>query len=145
MPTYDPKAVVVTLVHPTLGAKVVDGLAKGHFLTVERYEDAMKLYVGADGEFSRAKSNNLSGHADLILSQESATLDFLNQVATLDETMDNGIMTLNIADTRGNYLASSAACWIKKRPSSDFEEDIKERTWILDCGSLIIQDGGDDQ
>jgi hypothetical protein len=140
--TYDPKKVIVTLVHSEVGPHTVTGYAESSFITVERDDDMWKKQVGRDGETTRSKSNNLGGSAKVKIMQTSQTNSYLNKVALLDETVNGGIMSMEVRDALGSYISASAKVWVKKRPAAEYDAEAKEREWVLDCADLVVNDGG---
>jgi len=78
--TYDPAQVTIIF-----AGIPISGFAEGTFVSVERNEDSWALQVGADGEATRAKSNNKSGRVTLTLIQSSFSNDALSAVMAVDE------------------------------------------------------------
>jgi ribonuclease HI len=118
------------------------GFADGSFETVARNTDAFALYVGTDGEGTRAKSNNKSGKVTITLAQSSDSNAILSGIAALDELSNNGIVPLLIKDNSGLSLYAAETAWIVKQPDSEFGREIGSREWILETDSLAMFTAG---
>jgi hypothetical protein len=129
--TYDPSQVAIIV-----GGYNITGFADGSFITVARNADAFALYVGTDGEGTRAKSNNKSGRITITLAQSSDSNAILSGIATLDELSNNGIVPLLIKDNSGLSLYAAETAWIVKTPDSEFGREVGSREWILETDNL---------
>lgn len=135
--TYDPSQVAIIV-----GGFQITGFADGSFLTVARNADAFALYVGTDGEGTRAKSNNKSGRITLTLAQSSDSNAILSGIAVADELSNNGIVPVLIKDNSGNSLYAAETAWIVKAPDSEFGREIGSREWIIETDNLAVFVGG---
>lgn len=135
--TYDPKQVVVSV-----GGIPISGYADGTFVNVTRDEDAFTKRTGADGEASRAKSNNRGGSITVTLQQTSLSNDALSALALVDENTGDGVVPVIVKDVRGTTLCYSSAGWIKKMPDAEFSKEIQDREWVIDCADLRFNVGG---
>ena len=135
--TYDPKEV-----HIIIGGFEMVGFADGTFLTVSRDNDAFNKVSGADGETSRAKSNDKGGSATLVLQQTSPSNDILSGIAIADELSNSGVVPLIVTDSLGTTTLFSGEGWIKKIPDAVFAKEISNRDWVLDMASIDIFIGG---
>jgi len=135
--TYDPKEV-----HIIVGGFEMVGLADGTFLTVSRTNDAYAMVVGADGEASRAKSNDKSGNAVLSLQQTSPSNDILSGFAIADELSNSGVIPVIVTDSLGTTTLFSGEGWIKKIPDAAFAKEISNREWTIELASIDIFLGG---
>jgi hypothetical protein len=140
--TYSPKNIHISLTHPTLGVIHARGFANGTFVTVDRDMDAFEKKEGADGEVTRAQTNNRSGSVTFELDQASPFNDDLTNLANLDEASGTGICVFQLTDGGGNTLESSLSCWVRKKASSVFSRKSEDRKWILDLGQMIHNPGG---
>jgi hypothetical protein len=125
-----------------VGTRALRGKAKGSMVKVMFDEDAFKKKVGGDGEVSRSGTADDTGHIEVTLDATSPDNAYLQQLANLDRATKNGIVPSKVQDGRGTYVALAAESWIKKGADQEFGDEIKERTWIIDCGSLDVTGGG---
>ncbi len=135
--TYDPKEV-----HIIVGGFEMLGLADGTFLTVSRNNDAYSMVAGADGETSRAKSNDKTGSAVLTLQQTSPSNDILSGFAIADELSNSGVIPIIVTDALGTTTLFSAEGWGKKLPDAEFSKEISNRVWTFDLASIDAFIGG---
>lgn len=135
--TYDPSQVAIIV-----GGFQVTGFADGTFLTVERNADNFALYIGTDGEGTRAKSNNKSGRMTFTLAQSSDANAFLSALVTADELSNSGIVPVLVKDNSGSSLYSAETAWIVKHPAAEFGREIGTREWILETDNLAVFTGG---
>lgn len=135
--TYDPAQVILNY-----DGKDITGFADGTFLGIEFNADAFTLVVGADGESTRAKSNNRSGRVTFTLQQASLSNDVLNAIAEADRLSNSGARKLMVKDAGGGTLAQATAAWIVRKPKSEFAKEAENREWILETGNLDYNLGG---
>lgn len=135
--TYDPAKVSVIF-----NGVPLHGFADGTFVRIERDEDMFTKVTGADGETSRAKSNNRGGFAAVILQQTSESNDHLAAFAEADEINNAGHGPLLVKDLNGTTLAFASSAWIKKKPNAEFGKEITDREWVIDCADLKYVPGG---
>ena len=135
--SYDPKDVVVTI-----GGIPMSGFADGTFVNVNRLNDAFTSVSGADGEVSRAKSNDKRGEMTLTLAQTSLSNDVLSGIAQLDERLNRGVVPIAIKDLSGTSTWFSGSGWIRKLPDSEFGKEIANREWVLDLADMDVFVGG---
>jgi hypothetical protein len=135
--TYDPSQVAIIV-----GGFQITGFADGSFLTVARNTDAFALYIGTDGEGTRAKSNNKSGRITLTLAQSSDSNAILSGIAAADELSNSGIVPVLIKDNSGNSLYAAETAWIVKAPDSEFGREVGAREWIIETDNLAVFVGG---
>ena len=135
--TYDPSQVAIIV-----GGFQVTGFADGTFLSVERNADNFALYVGTDGEGTRAKSNNKSGRMTFTLAQSSDANAFLSALATADELSNSGIVPVLVKDNSGTSLYSAETAWIVKHSPAEFGREVGTREWILETDNLAVFTGG---
>lgn len=135
--TYDPKSVSLII-----GGHIVSGYDDGTFVEVARNNDTFALVSGADGETTRAKSNDKSGTISITLLQTSLSNDVLSGFAQADELSNGGTFTVLLKDNNGNTLCSSAIAWVQKVADSAFGKEQNSRTWIIETGELQMFIGG---
>lgn len=135
--TYDPKEV-----HIIIGGFEMTGFADGTFLVIVRDDDAFTKVNGADGETSRAKSNNKGGSATLSLQQTSPSNDILSGIALADELSNSGVVPVIVNDSLGTTVLFSGEGWIKKPAEVTFAKEIGNRDWVLDLASMDVFVGG---
>ena len=135
--TYDPKQVVLTV-----GGFPVSGFADGTFIKVMRDNDTFTKISGADGEVSRAKSNDRGGNIEITLAQTSLSNDVLTGIALADELSNDGVVPVLVKDIGGTSTFVSAFGWIRKPPDSEYSKEVGERLWIMDLADLDIFTGG---
>jgi hypothetical protein len=134
---YNPRDVIITF-----GPWIITGYAEGSFVTVERQEDTWSLKVGADGDSTRVKNNNRSGHVKLTLTQVSPANDYLAASAVADELNGSGVQPVLVKDRNGTTLCAAGKCWVKKPASVQFGKDASDREWTLETNDLVIFPGG---
>jgi len=135
--TYDPKLVLITF-----GGVPISGFADGTFLQVVRNSDMFTSVTGADGQTSRAKSNDRSGMATMTLKQTSPSNDFLMSIAIQDEESNTGVRSFLTKDGLGSSLFFSAFGYVVKVPDSQYAKDIQNREWRIFLSDLRIFVGG---
>lgn len=131
--TYDPSQVAIIV-----GGFNITGFADGSFITIARNADAFALYVGTDGEGTRAKSNNKSGKITITLAQSSDSNAILSGIANLDELSNNGIVPVLVKDNSGTSLYAAETAWIVKASDSEFGKELGSREWILETDNLAV-------
>lgn len=134
---YDPAQVIVTV-----DGNTITGFADGTFVNAERNNDAFTLTVGADGEATRSKSNDLSGRITITLQQSSPSNDILSAIATADEQSGQGVVAVQVADKSGSTLAAAEKAWVVKKATSGFAKETENREWILETNELEYEVGG---
>lgn len=135
--TYDPSQLQIIV-----GGFQISGFADGSFVTVARNADAFALYMGTDGEGTRAKSNNKSGRITFTLAQSSDSNAILSGIAAADELANSGVIPVLVKDGSGISLYAAETAWIVKYPDSEFGREVGTREWILETDSLAVFVGG---
>ena len=135
--TYNPKKVVLVV-----GGVPMGGYADGTFILFERTSDQYTKISGADGEVSRAKSNDRTGMMTLTLAQTSDSNDILSGIAQLDERLDSGVVPVLLKEIDGTTTIFSGTGWIRKMPNVEFGKEITNREWILDVAETEVFVGG---
>lgn len=135
--TYNPAEVFVSYAGFTL-----QGFADGEMITVDRNDDAFKLYIGSDGEGARSKSNNKSAVITVRLMQTSDSNDIITALAKADEVANAGSGPFMIKDGNGRTLLIAENCWVQKLPTVTFGKEVGEREWKLESDSVEEFIGG---
>ncbi len=135
--TYDPKKVSVIV-----GGHIVEGYADGTFVGVARNNDAWTRTGGADGEQTRAKSNDKSGTVTLTLMQSSLSNAILSGFTTADELNNGGTFPLLVKDSNGSEVHAAEIAWVQKRSDSGFGKENENREWVIETGELNMIGGG---
>jgi len=135
--TFDPATVIVSI-----GGTPMSGLADGTFVIVSRDEDIFSKVSGADGEVSRAKSNNRSGSLTLTLMQTSMSNDVLSAIAVLDEISNTGIVPVFVKEIGTSTILMAGEGWVKKMPDVSYSKEIENREWVLDLAIVNMFEGG---
>jgi hypothetical protein len=135
--TYDPAKVSVII-----GGHIVQGYADGEFVTAARNSDNFARVGGADGEQTRAKSNDRSGVITVTLMQASLSNAVLQGFALADETGNAGIVPILIKDSNGSELATAEQAWCQKPSDKSYGKESGDRQWVFETGELIFAGGG---
>ncbi|MBC3540659.1 phage structural protein [Rufibacter sediminis] len=136
--TYDPKNVQVIL-----GGTPASGFTDGTFISVAPDEDLYTKTIGADGEASRARSNNKSATVTLTLKQTSSTNDVLSTFVAADQVSDSGVFPLMIKEIgSGRTLVFAQAAWVQRFPDLAYSKEVEDREWVIAVGQMDIFIGG---
>lgn len=135
---YDPSQVAFNV-----GGVDISGFAEGTFIKVSRNVDAWTTVVGSDGEATRVKSVNLSGVFAVTLQQSSPSNDYLSSLATQDEISSNANVPIYLKDVNGTTIAKTSVGWVKKKPDSEYANTNTHREWMMECGNLQYDVGGE--
>lgn len=136
--TYDPNNVQVIM-----GGVPITGFADGTFISVAFDEDLYTKTVGADGEVSRAKSNNQSATVALTLKQTSGSNDELSAFYQADQVSDSGVVPLMIKEIgSGRTLVFAQAAWVQKLPDVAYSKEVEDRNWTIATAQLKTFIGG---
>jgi Protein of unknown function (DUF3277) len=109
------------------------GYADGAFLKIEPTDESFVVYKGTDGTITRSKTNQRGTKITILLSQSSASNDFLSTMLNLDETQPNGagIGTLLVQDLSGTTLFTAQFAWVVRPANQDFDRTATAREWEL--------------
>ena len=135
--TYDPGQHYATFANIP-----ITGYAKGTYINVERMTEAFSSEAGAQGEVARTRKRDKRGTIKFTLMATSACNDLLSAIADQDEFDGTGVGALNIRDGNGTTVATAANAWIKKRPPTEFADEMPNRDWELECENLRLTVGG---
>lgn len=134
---YDPALVVLTV-----DGQDISGFADGTFVLASRNNDLFTLTVGADGEATRSKSNDLSGRITVTLQQTSISNDIFSALADADELSNQGSFPIQVKDASGNTLSSAETAWVVKKADATFGKETENREWIIEAACLEHFVGG---
>lgn len=129
---FDPKQISLIL-----GTHIISGYADGTFAAFAMNKDGYSLTVGADGEGTRVKSNDLSGRMTITLLKSSSTN------AVLSAIYNSGLQVPSLLkDNNGDTAAAAASAWLVR--NSDFEYSNEETTveWIIESDRWDVIVGG---
>lgn len=135
--TYDFGQVILSI-----GGATISGFAEGTAITIERSEDAYNLHIGADGEPTRAKSNNRSGLLTFSLGQASDSNDVMSAFAALDELSNSGVVPILAKDNSGRSIYFSGEGWVVRQPAAEFGAEVSDREWQVAMGVVEMFAGG---
>ena len=139
MAQFDPKKIVVTY----NGVPLI-GMADGTFLTVERRNDSVDMYVGSTGESIAAGNQDTSGTAVVTLAGSSQSNDILSISI---RSAEQGAMLPSVfqaKDLNGRTVVFSRDAYIMKQPSVTYGKTGSDmnREWTIVCGHLDFIVGG---
>jgi len=138
MKTYDFKQVACIV-----GKDIITGFAEGDdAISVEFLQEDWQLTVGADGESTRAKSNNQAARVTLKLMQTSDSNDLLNAYYQADKASNSGLFPFLLKDNNGRELHVAEQMFIEKRPDPTHGQNVNEREWVLLTGLMVSNFGG---
>lgn len=137
MKTYSPKEISIVL-----AGILITGFADGTFCEIEFNADAFTLYVGADGTFARARSEDQSGTIKVTLNPTAPVNDQLSALATTDRQSGNGAGAVLIKDGRGTSIASGSSAWLLKKPVKGYAKEITAVEWTIIVADLQMNVGG---
>jgi hypothetical protein len=138
--TYDPKDVQIIV-----GGVPMSGFADGTFIAVEFDESTFSKTVGADGEVSRAKSNNKSATATITLKQTSPSNAVLSGFALVDEATNAGVVPFMIREIgTGSTLVFAESAWIQDWAGPEYSKEVEDREWKLALAQCYRFVGGNE-
>lgn len=135
--TYDPAKHLISFAGNLLGSP-----GKDTFIKASRNEDGFMLQKGVAGEGTRTRNNNKSGTVEYTCLASSQTNDILSAIAAADELAGTGVGTLFMKESNGTSVLHALNAWIKKLPDTERAKEAGEVTWLFECDSLEIFQGG---
>lgn len=121
---------------------LLEGIAPGTFITLDRIERTWKLPVGADGETCRVRTNNFTGAVKFTLRNGSATNTALTVALQTDEITGLIVSPFLLGDFSGFSTWASPLAFLEGWPPESFGAGENNRTWTLLCSPLIPLPGG---
>jgi hypothetical protein len=141
MKTYDFKQVQLIF-----GGNLITGFSEGaDVIMLEPMSDDFTLKVGADGETSRAKSNNNAFTLKIKLLQTSSSNDSLNAIRLADKLSNAGVKPLLLKDNNGNSLVAERQAFIGKGPAMGHGAEVGDREWLLILPNPEVNHGGNNE
>lgn len=135
---YDPTRVKATWG----GIPLLEGIAKGTFITLERRSPTWKLPVGTDGETARIRTNDFTGVVKFTLRNGSRTNTGLAAALQADEITGITVSPFGLGDFAGATLWASPLAFLEGWPKESFGDTEETRQWSLLCSPLIPLPGG---
>lgn len=135
--TYDFGQVTVVF-----GGVALSGYAEEDPVEVEYDDDSWTLEMGADGEGTRSKSNNLAATIRVRLQQSSDSMDVLQAAHTADRLSNSGSKPLLIKDGSGRSIHAAETAWVQKLPVAPYGKASQQREWVLRTDRLETSLGG---
>lgn len=116
------------------------GYGEDEVMTLEWAEDQFTTYVGADGEVSRASTNNGVATVTLTYAQTAAANDRLTAILKLDLATPNGAGAgMFVArDTQGRMVVAGERSWIMGYPGLTFGKTIQTVQWKIQIADASI-------
>lgn len=122
------------------------GYADDEVMQYEPAEAQYTVYTGADGEVSRAATNNGTGMITLKYAQTSAANDRLSALLKADLGLPNGAGAgvYSARDKQGRLVIVSERAWVIGWPTVTLGKTIKVNEWKIQLadGSLSMFVGG---
>ncbi len=131
--TYSPNQVIVLV----SGAPMT-GFADGTFVEITPSNDLSTMQVGADGEVARSISSNKTCTVAITLQQTSPSNDILSGLIEIDSLTGGVLFPISVIDLRGRTVFLASQCWINKRPTLTFGQEVSDRTWELTTGAPSV-------
>lgn len=131
--TYSPQQVVVLV-----SGVPMSGFADGTFVEIAPSSDLSSMQVGADGEVARSISSNKTCTVTITLQQTSPSNDVLSGMIEIDSLTGGVLFPISVLDLRGRTVFLASQCWINKRPTLTFGQEVSDRSWELTTGSPSV-------
>jgi len=109
------------------------GYADDEVFGLEWAEDWYTVYIGADGEATRARNNNFMATATLRYAQSSGTNDRLSALLAADILLPNGggAGVFVARDTEGRLVVTSERAWIMGPPAIKLGKTVQVYEWKI--------------
>lgn len=129
--TYDPNAVIISLVAP-IGKIELSGWADGEMLNLERLEEFFTNKVGTQGEVSRAYNRNATCHFTIRLQALSPSIKALEDIKVATSLLKvPPVMALTVTDPSSYETIVVAQCWIQKDPVRAYSNEVGIREYMF--------------
>lgn len=127
-----------------IDTQLSSGFAKGSFVEMDRYEDAVKTDVGSDGEVTLIISQNHSGYFKATFQQSSPMHDYLTAKAQAMEQrlLAQAVFPVLLKDNNGSTIGQCKQGWVKKKTKATYSDGSENWEWTIDTGYLDNQPGG---
>jgi hypothetical protein len=135
---YDFKKVDVIV-----GGRQMAGWADGDdAISIEFDANLWETTVGAAGEVTRSKTNNLTATIKLKLQSTSDSNDILNGFYLSDLLSNAGSEPFLMKDQSGREICAAESCWVEKPPQIQHGQKVGVREWTLKTDRLVVTYGG---
>lgn len=116
------------------------GYGEDEVMQLEWEEDQFTAYVGADGEVSRAATNNGLATITLTYAQTAAANDRLTALLKADMAAPNGAGAgmYSARDVNGRMIVSAERAWVMAYPSVTLGKTIQTVEWKLQLADASI-------
>jgi Protein of unknown function (DUF3277) len=116
------------------------GYGEDEVMKLEWEEDQFTVYVGADGEVSRAATNNGLAKVTLTYAHTAAANDRLTALLKADLAATNGAGAgvYSARDVNGRMLVTSERAWVMAYPSVTLGKNIQTIEWPLQLADASI-------
>jgi len=113
----------------------MSGFFDGTFITCAKEDNELyKRHVGAYGEVSRTKNNNISGTITFTLKKTSPSNKQLDIFKLLPASFP--VMVKNNSDSK--HMAVSTSAWIGTDPDIEYGDEESGVEWVIHCADLIM-------
>lgn len=116
------------------------GYGEDEVMQVEWEEDQFTAYVGADGEVSRATTNNGMATVTLTYAQTAAANDRLTALLKADMLAPNGAGAghFEARDSNGRMVIMSDRAWVMAYPSVTLGKTIQTLEWKIQLADASV-------
>jgi Protein of unknown function (DUF3277) len=116
------------------------GYGEDEVMQLEWEEDQFTAYVGADGEVSRAATNNGLATVTLTYAQTSAANDRLSALLKADMAATNGAGAgmFQARDLNGRMVVGSERSWVMGYPSVTMGKTIQTIEWKIQLADASV-------
>jgi hypothetical protein len=127
--TYDAKKVILTL-----GGVPISGYADGTFVQSDPNSETWFKHVGADGEVSRALSNDNTHTIQITLKQMSLSNTYLRTVMNADKLTGLGMLPFTFTDMTTGESHFWPEAWVSTDPPTGRAKEETEKQWTIHTG-----------
>lgn len=115
------------------------GYADDEVMTLEWAEDQFSVYVGADGEVTRANTNNGLATVTLKYAQTAAANDRLMALLRADLALGNGAGAgmFSARDAYGTTAVGAERAWVMGYPALSVGKTVKVREWKIQLADAL--------
>jgi Protein of unknown function (DUF3277) len=116
------------------------GYGEDEVMALEWAEDQFTAFVGADGEVSRASTNNGLATVTLTYAHTAAANDRLTGMLQLDMATPNGAAAgvFSARDPNGRMVVTSERAWIMGYPSVTLGKTIQTLQWKIQLADALV-------
>jgi hypothetical protein len=115
------------------------GYGEDEVMALEWAEDQFTAFVGADGEVSRASTNNGMATVTLTYAHTAAANDRLTALLKIDMLTPNGAGAgmFSARDTQGRMVVQSERSWIMGYPGVTLGKTIQTVQWKIQLANAL--------